>query len=1277
MKKYILIIISTLLTNIVLGQDLINSIIVPLNDNRTIIEKRLDEINKLLNKDASLNKNIITKDNIKNDYDDSGELVQLGIREKILRINLLGIYSDNKQIYARCNIKYKVKDEFCEIEKTLIFDKQNSLRIKNLSILTSLPDKVNKLKINKSVKNKATVNTFTPVTLINNSNTFIPYSFTKSQSIYQIDCNLTTQNLSRQFFSLGSNIDIAKCIFGVDPQTYESDIAVFILDPQWKRIVYSRTGFGDYYDIKAYGYNDDDVYYFERPEALCATEDGTIFVADAGARKIVKFVYNSSSHNLTCSSIESFVDRSYLSNPVDIEYDGGYLFVADIGRHSILIFNASSGAFVDELSTYTQDGQTYNINSPRKICVQAWRLLFIDGNKVIYGDWQDNPLDCINVLEFPPSCNLSDIGYGIYWQFYVADQSMGMIHKINYYGDYVCSYNFSSPSYISKLTWYDQYYYQLPLVISSSWDYSMGVRQYIAGADILKTQVYEEDGYCKINYSFTDDVAYRIKLMKNRDENPIYLNDNQYGGPGYEYFEQKLKYELSSGDYFWRIEYKPYFDDQYGNYAIGLKTIDIPFTVSNVTYLSGEINSNMNLGGNVYITGNTVFKNNSTVNISAGTNVYISPGVGIEVQYGSKIVANGEQNNKINFQCTNSSVGWDGINLLGGTNQLTHCVFKDISSEHTGLTINSNDYSTSNKNIISYCSFENGNNSYGINIVKGRNDFTYCESSNGRLNLSVSNGHNEFTYCCFRNGSAYENVVLDGGSNYYTSCEFRDSPYATGLYISGGSVILNYCQIKNNNGGILNNAGDVQLLGCEIDNNEGTGVTAVNYSSIAVSNNTYISNNLNHGVVITDSYLIFPTGYNSVRDNNGDEIYIEGLSYVSQNGCNVFHDGIYLGDHYIYNCSMTYDNETYSVAIQDFRNNYWGSTTFDPEQIFYGYVLYEPYMTSDPFGSRLSVASLQDLNKDVTTPLQEVITEGIAKALGSSSKVDDYDKMMQVINKINSNGYSPFNARRLKNIYFMNKEMDLKDHPEVNKMVTDLFKNKRENLENYVDKKPIVADSVKKAIKIAGESAILIEIHNLIHNEKYNEADAKIKKAGKYLENLDSKYQLEMNKLEILMRTEKNSEALAQINTLKAFITKYSKGAIKSGYILDILENKLKGEGSNKASNLLAKQTAEEESKKELPKEFLLKPNYPNPFNPTTTIPFMLPEGSNVVIEVYDMTGKLVRELTNNKYNAGEHIVKFDGSNLASGIYLVNARIISNEALGKQYNFTQKIMLMK
>jgi hypothetical protein len=75
-----------------------------------------------------------------------------------------------------------------------------------------------------------------------------------------------------------------------------------------------------------------------------------------------------------------------------------------------------------------------------------------------------------------------------------------------------------------------------------------------------------------------------------------------------------------------------------------------------------------------------------------------------------------------------------------------------------------------------------------------------------------------------------------------------------------------------------------------------------------------------------------------------------------------------------------------------------------------------------------------------------------------------------------------------------------------------------------------------------------------------------------------------------------------------------------------------------------------------VPDEFRLIGNYPNPFNPATTIRFSLPQTSDVTLEVFNILGQLVSSQRLGVQETGVHSTQFNASNLASGVY--NYRLI-------------------
>jgi len=94
-----------------------------------------------------------------------------------------------------------------------------------------------------------------------------------------------------------------------------------------------------------------------------------------------------------------------------------------------------------------------------------------------------------------------------------------------------------------------------------------------------------------------------------------------------------------------------------------------------------------------------------------------------------------------------------------------------------------------------------------------------------------------------------------------------------------------------------------------------------------------------------------------------------------------------------------------------------------------------------------------------------------------------------------------------------------------------------------------------------------------------------------------------------------------------------------------------------------------------LPAGFELRGNYPNPFNPSTTIDYSLPNRTHVSIKIYNVMGQLVRELINADQSAGDHLVTWDGkdkagSTVPTGIYFYRVQTDS-------FAESRKMLLLK
>ncbi|NWG27064.1 MAG: T9SS type A sorting domain-containing protein [Ignavibacteriaceae bacterium] len=121
--------------------------------------------------------------------------------------------------------------------------------------------------------------------------------------------------------------------------------------------------------------------------------------------------------------------------------------------------------------------------------------------------------------------------------------------------------------------------------------------------------------------------------------------------------------------------------------------------------------------------------------------------------------------------------------------------------------------------------------------------------------------------------------------------------------------------------------------------------------------------------------------------------------------------------------------------------------------------------------------------------------------------------------------------------------------------------------------------------------------------------------------------------------------------------------AVSQTVIIDPVNNQISGININ--FNI-----SDVENDINLPSDIIFYQNYPNPFNPATNIDFYLPQTSLVKLHVFNVLGELVETIVNGELSSGLHSVKFNGSALASGVYLVTLEV---NGLG----LSKKILLLK
>lgn len=131
-----------------------------------------------------------------------------------------------------------------------------------------------------------------------------------------------------------------------------------------------------------------------------------------------------------------------------------------------------------------------------------------------------------------------------------------------------------------------------------------------------------------------------------------------------------------------------------------------------------------------------------------------------------------------------------------------------------------------------------------------------------------------------------------------------------------------------------------------------------------------------------------------------------------------------------------------------------------------------------------------------------------------------------------------------------------------------------------------------------------------------------------------------------------------------------TKAEIENSYI-DVTEAQLQ-DGSYSLNQVASLGSAQVQTRPEI---FGLADNYPNPFNPETTLKYQLPEAADVKLEVYNVVGQVVRTLIADHQNAGRYVVQWDATNdngqaLSSGIYFYHIQ-------AGDFQKTKKMLLLK
>jgi len=392
-----------------------------------------------------------------------------------------------------------------------------------------------------------------------------------------------------------------------------------------------------------------------------------------------------------------------------------------------------------------------------------------------------------------------------------------------------------------------------------------------------------------------------------------------------------------------------------------------------------------------------------------------------------------------------------------------------------------------------------------------------------------------------------------------------------------------------------------------------------------VANNT-ITNNVEHGIYVAGSNSIPDLMQHDFTSNLNNTIYNNGLN-GSRSKAQIFLDvnaraTLDYGYNNIYSnltsglpvATCVYNNNSGFSITMYARNNYWGSTTVTSS--FFApttgnWIMYSPYSTI-PYTNNKAAGELTEAQQTILSADQDeeagMFKEAEAKYSFVVEKYPDTQEGYTASSRLLGN-YAK-GGRDLASLKSLYEAKSADDVWQDKKYFAKMIIKTDMNMENY-DLSIAGSEAMKTAADSLNEKLICdldIAVATMLKNGSNKAVDYNCARDLQNISNLTDKL--------LGNATGSNSEQLKPVST-----------------------------------NLLA--------------------NYPNPFNPTTTINYTLTAQAEVKVAVFNVAGKEVASLASGIKNAGQHKVEFNGANLASGVYFCKL-LVNGQSMA-----INKVMLLK
>ena len=646
-----------------------------------------------------------------------------------------------------------------------------------------------------------------------------------------------------------------------------------------------------------------------------------------------------------------------------------------------------------------------------------------------------------------------------------------------------------------------------------------------------------------------------------------------------------------------------------------------------------------------------------------------------------------------------------------------YCWQRDLNGNVIGLVTA---YGTDNDGVFHESTVNVGITNVPLNTTSGSlsNNETWCGSITITGDVTVPSGITltilPGVNLVFQNNSSLiisGNLISNGISYSKTTLDFisQNSSYQNGIKVNpGGSITISHSILKNAYRGIYFNEAYGSIDNCEFYNcYSGIHLYRTNYTT----EDPHISNNYSHdnqfGIVMyySSPYLTgneFNNNWRGVGCTDYSSAYLGyagsfGNNYIHNNQIGVFAYGysnpflgrstctIQGGNNRIENNSYKeLYTHTYCTIIAE--NNWWGNNPPVPSQFYVASnssLDYDPWLTSVP--------QYMQLTNRENSPEELLYNEKLAPRVNIETSTEintDAELILTENSDLKNEIKSSFNSEwplYWKLLYARNL-IDVKKYKFAQKICRDIIIDHPDSTLSYY-----ALDLLWRASRRYDKDSLTIFLNNISNAQikKSLFSAAELMLAGFDKTNI-------LRNLARMLRKYKNEPIVEFILFQKFLYYYYDENDLvqarlaaielaqlfpESESTLDALRH-LEGSTFNLGKNSLILENQVKLNTIDKPLDYELFGNYPNPFNPTTTISYALPYDSQVEISIYDIMGRVIKNFFYNSISSGYQKTVWDGKSengtqVASGIYIYRIKAKSLENQTEIFEISSKLILMK